>query len=48
MLQLGYLHQFDYKITDETGLNFFQIGYFIEFSRKKMTRTLIDMDREDN
>ncbi|MEY5132652.1 MAG: hypothetical protein RLZZ198_656 [Bacteroidota bacterium] len=35
MLQLGYLHQFDYKITDETGLNFFQIGYFIEFSRKK-------------
>jgi long-subunit fatty acid transport protein len=48
MLQLGYLHQFDYKITDETGLNFFQIGYFIQFSRKKMTRTLIDMDREDN
>ena len=48
MLQLGYLHQFDYKITDETGLNFFQIGYFIEFSRKKMTHTLIDMDREDN
>jgi hypothetical protein len=48
MLQLGYLHQFDYKITDEIGLNFFQIGYFIECSRKKITRTLIDMDSKDN
>jgi hypothetical protein len=28
--QLGYLHQFDYKINDETGRDFLQVGYFIE------------------
>lgn len=33
-IQVGYLHQFDYKINDETGRAFFQIGYFIELSRK--------------
>lgn len=33
-LQLGYLHQFDYKINDETGRDFLQIGYFIEIFRK--------------
>lgn len=29
-IQIGYLHQFDYKINDETGRDFFQIGYFVE------------------
>ena len=29
-IQIGYLHQFDYKINDETGIDFLQIGYFIE------------------
>ncbi len=29
-LQVGYLHQFDYKINDETGRDFLQIGYFYE------------------
>jgi len=33
-LQIGYLHQFDYKINDEIGRDFFQIGYFIEFNHK--------------
>ncbi len=33
-IQLGYLHQFDYKINDETGRDFFQIAYFIEISKK--------------
>ena len=32
--QIGYLHQFDYKINDETGRNFLQIGLFIELHRK--------------
>lgn len=32
---LGYLNQFDYKINDETGRNFVQIGYYHEFSRKE-------------
>lgn len=31
---IGYLHQFDYKINDETGRDFLQIGYFIELSKK--------------
>ncbi len=33
-LQLGYLHQFDYKINDETGRGFLQIGYYLEIFRK--------------
>lgn len=32
--QIGYLHQFDYKINDETGRDFLQIGMFIEFFKK--------------
>ena len=32
---IGYLEQFDYKINDETGRRFLQIGYFHEFVRKK-------------
>ncbi|MGL4631727.1 MAG: DUF2490 domain-containing protein [Leadbetterella sp.] len=34
-LQIGYLHQFDYRINDETGREFFQIGCFVEMFRKK-------------
>jgi Protein of unknown function (DUF2490) len=33
--QLGYLHQFDYKINDETGRDFLQIGCYIELAGKK-------------
>jgi len=33
-IHVGYLHQFDYKITDETGMDFFQIGYLFELSSK--------------
>jgi hypothetical protein len=31
-LQVGYLHQFDYKINDETGRDFLVVGCFIEIS----------------
>ncbi len=35
-VQLGYLHQFDYKINDETGRDFLQIGLYAElFSKTK-------------
>ena len=34
-IQVGYLHQFDYKINDETGRDFLQIGYFIEIFREE-------------
>lgn len=47
-LQLGYLHQFDYKINDETGRDFLQIGYFIEIFRKQTTNNTADTDIKDN
>ncbi len=47
-LQIGYLHQFDYKINDETGRDFLQIGYFIEIFRNKSSNTNIDSDFKDN
>ena len=34
-IQAGYLHQFDYKINDETGKDFLQVGLYLEFSRLK-------------
>jgi Protein of unknown function (DUF2490) len=30
-LQIGYLHQFDYKINDETGRDFLVTGFYYEF-----------------
>ena len=35
-IQIGYLHQFDYKINDETGSDFFQIAYFIELFKNEL------------
>ncbi|MCU0326301.1 MAG: DUF2490 domain-containing protein [Spirosomaceae bacterium] len=47
-LQIGYLHQFDYKINDETGRDFLQIGYFIEINRKQNPNPSLDIDIKDN
>lgn len=33
-LQLGYLHQFDYRINDETGRDFLVFGFYYELFRK--------------
>jgi hypothetical protein len=33
-IQLGYLHQFDYKINDETGRDFLQIGFLLELNKR--------------
>jgi len=46
--QVGYLHQFDYKINDETGRDFLQIGYFIELFRKQSNNTNYNIDLKDN
>lgn len=35
MTQAGYLYQFDYKINDETGRDFLQIGCYLTFTRRK-------------
>jgi hypothetical protein len=29
-LMIGYLHQFDYNLNDETGRDFLQLGYYLE------------------
>ena len=34
-LQLGYLHQFDYRINDEAGRDFLVIGVYLEFHRNQ-------------
>ena len=47
-IQLGYLHQFDYRINDETGRDFLQIGFFIEIYRKSSSNTHYDINLNDN
>lgn len=34
LMQLGYLHQFDYRINDEIGRDFLQIGCYLTLSKK--------------
>lgn len=47
-LQVGYLHQFDFKINDEIGRDFFQVGFFVEiFSKQRMDSTTNSSVRED-
>jgi len=47
-IQIGYLHQFDYKINGEIGRDFIQIGYFIELFRKTSQNITTDTDIKDN
>ncbi|MBK7475013.1 MAG: DUF2490 domain-containing protein [Haliscomenobacter sp.] len=47
-LQVGYLHQFDYRINDETGRDFLQVGYFIELFRRHSLNPTIDNSIKDN
>ncbi len=43
-IQLGYLHQFDYKINDETGRDFLVIGFYYELFRKENTSAAENKD----
>jgi hypothetical protein len=45
-LQMGYLHQFDYKINDETGRDFLQIGYYIEIFKPKSSIINTDVNTD--
>ncbi len=47
-LQIGYLHQFDYKINDETGRDFLVIGFYYELFRKSTTKTETENELKDN
>lgn len=47
-LQIGYVHQFDYKINDETGRDFLQLGIYIELFRASIQDKTADPDLKDN
>lgn len=47
-IQMGYLHQFDYKINDETGRDFLVIGFYYEILRNKVTKKNEENDLKDN
>ena len=47
-IQIGYLHQFDYKINDETGRDFFVIGFYYELFRKLTSKPETDSELKDN
>lgn len=47
-LQMGYIHQFDYKINDETGRDFLVMGFYYELKRKKRAYTAPDIELNDN
>lgn len=46
--QIGYLHQFDYRINDETGRDFLQLGVFIALSDKHLAKSAMDVEIKDN
>jgi hypothetical protein len=47
-LQIGYLHQFDYKINDETGRDFFVIGFYYDIFRKSSSKQEDDLEIKTN
>nr|MBK9653706.1 DUF2490 domain-containing protein [Bacteroidota bacterium] len=47
-LQIGYLHQFDYKINDETGRDFLVVGFYYELFRKLTSKSETDNELKDN
>jgi hypothetical protein len=47
-LQIGYLTQFDYKIFDETGRDFLQVGIYIELFSEQSLQATIENDIKDN
>lgn len=48
IIQTGYLHQFDYKINDETGRDFLVAGFYYELSRKAASTTGQENELKDN
>lgn len=47
-VQLGYLHQFDYKINDETGRDFFIIGFYQELFKRHKKEAEQSTELRDN
>lgn len=47
--QIGFLRQFDYKINDEIGKDFFVIGYYFEIFRSNSSKSVeVDQNMKDN
>ena len=47
-IQLGFLHQLDYKINDETGRKFFVVGFYYEFFKRGNSKECISNELKDN
>jgi hypothetical protein len=47
-IQIGYLHQFDYKINDETGRDFLIIGFYYDIFRKSTSKQEYNNEIKDN
>ena len=47
-LQIGYLHQFDYKINDENGRDFLVIGIYFDIFRDSETPITNESEIKDN
>lgn len=47
-IQVGYLHQFDYRINDETGRDFLVIGFYYVLFRKVTSKTEMENELKDN
>ena len=47
-IQIGYLHQFDYKINDETGRDFIVIGFYYDIFRKLNSKQENDNEIKNN
>ena len=47
-LQIGYLHQFDYKINDETGRDFLVVGFYYEIFQNSASKTAPDNHLKDH
>lgn len=47
-LQIGYLHQFDNKINDETGRAFLVVGFYYELFKKLTSKQVQGNELKDN
>lgn len=47
-IQFGYLHQFDYKINDETGRDFLLVGFYFDILKNKTESNIFVPDLKDN
>ncbi len=47
-IQIGYLHQFDYKINDEIGRDFLTVGLYFDIFRKATSKQENENEIKDN